>query len=177
LNTAAAAAKKSQRRLRLITHPNFRNVTSREAEEALAPDTVEVGETILRPSSRSNSILIATVKAGPGLYLHLGSAARAPAREEQDDPACRVNLAVQRSGHGARARDAEIHEHDKANEWAIGRTLTIHDMRFDDLDEVRPARALDGFLSKVWGLCTYERCGLQRFGPALARCSHGTLSR
>ena len=73
---AAAAAQGARRRMRLIQHPNYRNMSLKEAEEALAPDTVDLGETIIRPSSRSSALLIATVKVGPKLYMHIGKGAR-----------------------------------------------------------------------------------------------------
>ena len=79
---------------------------------------------------------------------------------------------MQRSGHGTPARGTEIHEHDKANEWAIGRTLTIHDMRFDDLDEVRSACALEIFPRVVPVLTNAAVCNVFGLRWAGARAIH-----
>ena len=114
----------------MITHPNFRNFTSREAEDALAPASVEVGETIIRPSSRSNAILVATVKVGPALYMHIGTSPRWKRKAT-----AWLTPSVGRSV-GSRCRRAEIREDQKVNEWTLGRALYIGKDRFDDLDEV-----------------------------------------
>ena len=61
--------KKKGRAKRVIVHPSFKNVSFREAEKLL--ETCEVGETIIRPSGRSEDHLTVTWKVSEDLYQHV----------------------------------------------------------------------------------------------------------
>lgn len=64
---------------RAIVHPRFKNIDSKTAEEELKPDTVPVGYTLFRPSSRGYSHLSITWKFYTDVFVHIEI-------EEQDKP-------------------------------------------------------------------------------------------
>ncbi|KAG5047637.1 hypothetical protein JHK86_017043 [Glycine max] len=53
---------------RMISHPNFQNITADQAKQFLADQ--EVGEYIFHPSSRGLSFLILSIKIFNGVYVH-----------------------------------------------------------------------------------------------------------
>uniref|UniRef100_A0ACD5XYJ0 Uncharacterized protein n=1 Tax=Avena sativa TaxID=4498 RepID=A0ACD5XYJ0_AVESA len=89
---------------RMIVHPHFQNLTAEEANQFLSDK--EVGEKVIRPSSRGPSFLTLTVKFSDGVYVH----------KEIDE-----------SGKDRK---------DITSLLRLGKTLTIDGETFEDLDEV-----------------------------------------
>ncbi|CDK27228.1 unnamed protein product [Kuraishia capsulata CBS 1993] len=54
---------------RVIKHPYFRNLNSQQAEDYLAP--LQVGEYVIRPSSKGNNHLVVTWKVDDQLFQHV----------------------------------------------------------------------------------------------------------
>lgn len=54
---------------RVVTHPSFHNITSKDAEKMLSK--MGQGEAIIRPSSHSPDSLVATWKISDGVYQHI----------------------------------------------------------------------------------------------------------
>jgi len=66
----SARRKKAQkRRSRFFAHESFREFTHLQAEQHLS--NAQVGDYVLRPSSRGDEYIAVTVKMGPDLFLHL----------------------------------------------------------------------------------------------------------
>eukprot|EP01135_Chromosphaera_perkinsii_P004003 Nk52_evm16s266 gene=Nk52_evmTU16s266 len=65
----ATKPRKQGKAKRVIVHPSFKNVSFREAEKLL--ETSEVGECIIRPSSKSDDHLTVTWKVSEDLYQHV----------------------------------------------------------------------------------------------------------
>ncbi|KAL8133543.1 hypothetical protein AgCh_008853 [Apium graveolens] len=89
---------------RMIVHPRFQNVTADEAVQFLADK--DIGESVVRPSSRGPSFLTLTLKVYKGIYAHKDI-----------------------------LEGGKEHK-DIASLLRIGKTLKIGDDTFEDLDEV-----------------------------------------
>ncbi|BBN03708.1 transcription elongation factor SPT6 [Marchantia polymorpha subsp. ruderalis] len=109
---------------RMIVHPQFQNVSLADAIEALAEK--DVGEVIIRPSSKGPSHLSMTLKFYDGVY---------------------VNIDIVEGGKDSR---------DMTSFLRIGKTLTIGDDTFEDLDEVI-ARYVDPLVGHVKNVLRYRK--------------------
>ncbi|XP_017246883.2 transcription elongation factor SPT6 homolog isoform X1 [Daucus carota subsp. sativus] len=89
---------------RLIVHPRFQNITADEAVEFLSDK--DIGEIVVRPSSRGPSFLTLTLKVYDGIYAHKDII---EGGKEQKDLTSLLR---------------------------IGKTLKVGDQTFEDLDEV-----------------------------------------
>lgn len=113
----AQKKKSSGRQLRVIKHPNFHNFNSGEAEAYLANQ--QRGDCVIRPSSKEDHLAI-TWKVDQDLYQHIGS-----------------SFLPFRWLRVLTSRFAAVHELNKPNEFAIGRTLRIAGRyTYSDLDEL-----------------------------------------
>lgn len=65
----AVAVEKQRKQARIIRHPLFRLLSSRQAEEYLAP--MHRGDLVIRPSSRGNDHIAITWKVADTLFQHL----------------------------------------------------------------------------------------------------------
>lgn len=63
----------ANRTRRIIKHPAFKNLGSKQAEEYLAP--MQHGDAVIRPSSKGVDHLAVTWKVADGVYQHLGESA------------------------------------------------------------------------------------------------------
>eukprot|EP00268_Persea_americana_P027117 TRINITY_DN265_c0_g1_i1.p1 TRINITY_DN265_c0_g1~~TRINITY_DN265_c0_g1_i1.p1 ORF type:complete len:1608 (-),score=448.42 TRINITY_DN265_c0_g1_i1:517-5340(-) len=109
---------------RMIVHPRFQNVTADEAMEFLSDK--DIGESIIRPSSRGPSHLTLTLKVYDGVYAH-----------------------------------KDIKEGDKDNKditslLRLGKTLTIDEDTFEDLDEVMD-RYVDPLVTNLKAMLGYRK--------------------
>ena len=57
---------------RNIDHPNFKNVNFEEAENFLRNENLDIGELIIRPSSKGNRHLTITWKVFRDVFQHIG---------------------------------------------------------------------------------------------------------
>ncbi|KAJ7545245.1 hypothetical protein O6H91_09G112200 [Diphasiastrum complanatum] len=117
-------AKRKSFKPRMIVHPNFQNISLAEAEEVLADK--DVGEVLIRPSSKGPSHLAMMLKFYDGLYAH-------------------VNI----TESGKDGKDA-------TNFLRLGKTLTIQDESFEDLDEVM-ARYVEPLVGRWRDMLRYRK--------------------
>ncbi|KAL2645408.1 hypothetical protein R1flu_012995 [Riccia fluitans] len=110
---------------RMIVHPRFRNVSLQEAVEALADQ--DVGEVIIRPSSKGPSHLSMTLKFYDGVYVN--------------------SIDIVEGGKDSR---------DMTSFLRLGKTLTIGDETFEDLDEVI-ARYVEPLVGHVKSVLRYRK--------------------
>ncbi|GBG67753.1 hypothetical protein CBR_g879 [Chara braunii] len=109
---------------RMIVHPLFKNLSMDEASEALADK--DVGEVIIRPSSKGPTHLSLTLKFFEGLYTHID---------------------IKEGGKDIR---------DPVSFFRLGKTLSIGDETYEDLDEV-VARYVEPLVTKIRDMLKYRK--------------------
>ncbi|CAM6129610.1 unnamed protein product [Calypogeia fissa] len=109
---------------RMIVHPQFQNVSLADAVQGLSEK--DVGEVIIRPSSKGPSHLSMTLKFFDGLYVHID---------------------IVEGGKDSR---------DLTSFLRLGKTLTIGDETFEDLDEVI-ARYIDPLVGYLKEMLRYRK--------------------